>query len=246
MDPISANLLTVAVPVAVGAFIVVVLATRRRGGGAGTLTRAESWAASLVGAGAMMSALFGVIGLISNASWIFDVEPFRVDDMAYLGTVRPELLDGVDHVAASGYQSVWIDVMGLPEASRWLFYLELALPLLSGLAISIAVAWLSFAVVRERPFARSFPTAIGITAIAVMVAGLGSQFAGALARTSVIDYLGAEQLTGHDASVAPADVLSYFSLSLDLAPVGWAFGLALVAAAFQIGTRLQRDTEALV
>lgn len=246
MDPISANLLTMAVPVAVGAFTVVVLATRRRGRGTGTLTRTESWAASLVGAGAMMSALFSVIGLVSNAAFVFEVEPFRVDDIAYLGTMRPELLDDVDHIAASGYQSVWIEVMGLPEASRWLFYLELALPLLAGLAISVAVTWLAFALIRERPFARAFPTAIGIAAIAVMVAGLGSQFAGAFARTSVIDYLGSQHLTGHDASVAPADVFSYFSLTLDLAPVGWAFGLALVAAAFQIGTRLQRESDLLV
>ena len=35
-------------------------------------------------------------------------------------------------------------------------------------------------------------------------------------------------------------------MNLDLAPIGWAFGLALVAAAFQIGTRMQKDTEALV
>ena len=37
-----------------------------------------------------------------------------------------------------------------------------------------------------------------------------------------------------------------FMLNLDAAPVGWAFGLALVAGAFQIGTRLQRETDLLV
>ncbi len=35
-------------------------------------------------------------------------------------------------------------------------------------------------------------------------------------------------------------------MEFDLAPVGWAFALALVAGVFTIGRRLQRDTEGLV
>jgi len=74
----------------------------------------------------------------------------------------------------------------------------------------------------------------------------GSQLAGALARSSVIEYLGEKQLVGDNPTAPAYDVLSYFWLQLDLAPVGWAFGLALVAAAFQIGARLQREAELLV
>jgi hypothetical protein len=37
-----------------------------------------------------------------------------------------------------------------------------------------------------------------------------------------------------------------FEMTVDLAPLGWGFALAVVAGAFEIGQRLQRDTEGLV
>ena len=37
-----------------------------------------------------------------------------------------------------------------------------------------------------------------------------------------------------------------FEMSIDLAPLGWGLALAVVAGAFEIGQRLQRDTEGLV
>ena len=246
MDPVPANLLVAIPAVLVVVTVTIILVVRGRRSASGALTRAESTVISFVGAGAMLSALGCLIGLWSNASWIFTAEPFRVTGLHYTGATTPELLVGVDHIAASGYESIWMEVIGLPAGSRWLFYAEVTLPLVTALAISTAVAWLSFTLVRARPFARAFPIGIGVAAIAVMVGGLGSQFAGALARSSVIEYLGEAQLVG-DNSTAPAyDVVSYFWLQLDLAPVGWAFGLALVAAAFQIGTRLQRETDLLV
>ena len=42
------------------------------------------------------------------------------------------------------------------------------------------------------------------------------------------------------------DVLWTLLVQFDLAPVGWAFALALVAGVFAVGRRLQRDTEGLV
>lgn len=247
MDPLTANLVTVAVPVAlVIVTVAVVLFRRGRSASRGELSRVESVIVSLVGAGAMLNGLGCLLGLWSNASLMFTVEPFRVDGAHYAGLTTPPLLEGVDHIAASGYQSIWIEVMGLPAGARALFYAETALPLIASLAISVVVAWLSFTLVRERPFARAFPIGVGVAAVAVMVGGIGSQFLGAIARSSVIDYLGADALIGDDSTAPAYDVLSYFWLELDLAPIGWAFGLALVAAAFQIGVRMQRDTEALV
>lgn len=51
---------------------------------------------------------------------------------------------------------------------------------------------------------------------------------------------------GGNASDPSYEGLMGWMLNLDLAPVGWALGLALVAAAFELGHRLQRDTEGLV
>lgn len=247
MDPLTANLITAVVPAALvaGAVIATVAMGRRRPEG-GALTRTESWVTSIIGGGAMLTAVLCLLGAWGNASWIFGVEPFSVDGMRYSGVTSPEVLGGVGHVAASGYESVWAEVIGLPAGARWLFYAELVLPLLSTFAIAVVVAWLAFTVVRERPFARALPIGIGVAAVAIMVGGLGSQFAGALARSAVIDYLGVDQLV-KDSGPGPAtESFSYFSVEVDLAPIGWALGLLLVAAAFQIGARLQRETDLLV
>lgn len=247
VDPQTANLISIAVPLGLVLISVVVIVSRRgRRPATGVLTNGESRVISVIGAVAMLNALGCILGFFTNASWLFAAEPFHVTGMHYSGATTPELLEGIDHVAASGYEAMWIDVVGLPSAARWLFYAETVLPLIGAVSVSAVVAWLSFTLVRERPFARAFPIGIGVTAVAIMVGGLGSQFVGALARSAVVEYLGEARLVG-DNSTAPAyDTLSYFWLALDLAPVGWAFGLTLVAAAFQIGTRLQRETDLLV
>jgi hypothetical protein len=53
-----------------------------------------------------------------------------------------------------------------------------------------------------------------------------------------------EDITASDPDVA--DIFWPFLLEFDLSAVGWGFALALVAGAFSIGARLQRDTEGLV
>ncbi len=234
-------LLWVGAPIAVVSVVVVIMTRKTGRPPVGGLSRVESYATSLIGAGGMLVALLSAVGLVGAAFRSFGDDPFLVNGMPF-GGGSPAALEGVEPVVASGFESVWIEVAGLPAASRWLFFLEAALPSLAAATIGVAVAGLAIALIRDRPFARSLPNVIGVAAVAVLVAGLGSQAAGAFARATVVDFLGVREVTeaGADGSLA------YFSLALDLAPVGWAFALALIAAAFQIGYRLQRDTEALV
>ena len=240
MNPLSANLVSVALPATL-VIIAVVIVLARRGKPAGDgLSRAESIVVSLVGVGAMLSAAGCLVLLGTNAVMIFSSEPFQVQGLSYAGTETPDVFTGNENVLFSGYASIWALVRGLPVGPRWLFYAELALPVLTALVISVAVAWLALSLRRGRPFARDFPVGICIAALAVMVGGIGSQFAGALARSSVVDYLGGTELTGGDTS-PHENVLDGFVLQLELAPVGWALGLVLVAAAFQIGARLQHE-----
>ncbi len=246
MDPLTANLVTVSVPLLVVAAATATILMRGRRRPAGTLSRPESWVISIVGAVAMMTVLWSVWGLVGTAGYLFSGDPVRVDGFPFAGITAPELLADVPQVAESGYESVWMTVSDLPPSSLWLLYLEDALPMVGAICVSVVVAWLSFTLVRGRPFARAFPVGFAVAAIAIVVAGLGSPFAAALARSSVIAFLGEEQLTGSSTTTPPHDVFVFFSLQLDLAPIGWAFGLLLVAAAFQIGTRMQKDTEALV
>ncbi len=80
-----------------------------------------------------------------------------------------------------------------------------------------------------------------------MVSGVGAQIFASAARTSVVEYLGAQLVTAGGNEADPSyEGVSLWILNLDLAPVGWALGLALVAAAFELGQRLQKDTEGLV
>lgn len=232
------------IPLAVAAVAVTVLAVRRRTPQTGHLSRAESWIVSLIGAGAMMTALFGIIGVIGAGIRSFGEDPYRVTGMPYGG--RPvERLSDVASVADSGYESVWLLVTGIPAGARWLLFVEAALPALATVAVGVSVAWLAITLIRGRPFVRALPHVIGVAAVAVMIAGVGAQVSGAFARAAIVEHLGAREVTGCDAE-GPCAGLTYLALNLDLGPIGWAFGLALVAAAFQIGTRLQRETDLLV
>jgi len=221
--------------------VAVTLISIRRRAAQPTLTRTETWVISLIGSGAMLTVLGGAWGVVATAMSGFGDNPLQVRKMPFWGGPVDAVADEAA-IAASGYETVWLDVLDVPAGARWLLYIEASLPSVAAVAIGVAVAWLSLTLLRERPFTSALPHAIGVAAIAVMVAGVGSQVAGAFGRALVVDYLGNASVTTDDG----AGALAYFTLGLDLAPIGWAFGLALVAAAFQIGTRMQRETELLV
>lgn len=210
------------------------------------LTRAERWVASAIGTAAILAVIFSVLALVIAAVTIFGEGPKRVFDMPVASATRPAFLEGVTEVTGARYTAAFVEVTGLPTGSLWLLYLELALPIVTAIAISVAIASIALALLAGRPFIRSLPAAISVAGLAVMVGGLGTQISAAFARASVVEFLGAREVTGGDSGEGPSDGFALLSLGLDLAPVGWAFGLLVVAAAFQIGTRLQRETDLLV
>lgn len=239
-------ILWVVLPVLVGTALVIVLVRGRRKAGEDGLSRFEEWTVALVGTGAMLVAGGSAVILVVAGIQVFAAGALRIDGFPLGNAGVPEFTEKSAAIVGAGYESAWLEVQGLPDASRWLLYLEDALPLATALSIGTAVAWLAIALLRGRPFVRSLPHVVGVAAIAVLVGGLGSQVFASAARASVVAFLGEREITAGDAGDGPYEGLTGWFLTLDLAPVGWAFGLALVAAAFQLGVRMQKDTEALV
>ncbi|MDT0144653.1 hypothetical protein [Microbacterium sp. PRC9] len=238
--------LWVGLPILVGTFVVVVLVRTRRADEHGVLSRVEQWVIAAVGTGAMLVAAGSAVFLITVGVQVFTAEPSRITGFPLANALVPEFTGKSDAIVNAGYESVWLEVAQLPDGTRWLLYLEYALPLVAALAIGVAVSWLAIVLLRGRPFVRSLPNVVGVAAIAVLVGGMGSQVAASAARASVVSFIGERVITAGDQGDGPYEGLMGWSLMLDLAPIGWALGLALVAAAFQIGIRMQKDTEALV
>lgn len=239
-------LMWVGLPVVVTTIVVVVMVRSRNRTTVGTLSKLEEWVVALVGTGSMLVAGGSIAGLIASAVQVFSTDPSTVRGFPLSNAAVPAFTEKSDAIVDAGYETAWLEVAGLPDSTRWLMYIEIALPALATLAIGVAVAWLAIALLRGRPFVRSLPNVVGIAALSVLVGGLGSQVFASAARASVVEFLGAREITAGDFGEGPYEGLMSWSLGLDLAPIGWALGLALVAAAFQIGTRLQRDTDLLV
>jgi hypothetical protein len=213
-----------------------------------SLTRAERAVTSLIGAGAIVTVPFAIYGSIAAAVARMTPPSVRVDGIQIANSTYPPFLSASDAPVDAGYESAWVEVANLPGAVRWLLWSEESLlPNLLALVIAVAVAWLAWALLRGAPFARALPVVLGIVAIAIMGAGLGTQVIGAIARAETVAFLGPpQQITAHDDGTGPEEGFMAFGLGLDLGPIGWSVGIALVAASFSIGTRLQRDTRGLV
>jgi hypothetical protein len=132
---------------------------------------------------------------------------------------------------SSGTATLVVD--GAPSSVRGALIAADALGALLAVGICAAVVWLCLRVFVGRPFVRSAEGAIGAVAILVILAGVGGPLLRAVAHGEAARSLHLDQ-------VAP------FVLELDPAPIGWGFALIVLVAAFELGRRLQRDTEGLV
>ncbi|MDL9978293.1 hypothetical protein [Microbacterium candidum] len=238
--------LWVGVPVVIAGAVIVLAARSRRGASRTGLSRADMIGIAITGTGAFLVAGLSAAAVVGTAFLTFSSEPTRIPRMPVSSDRTPAFADKSDAIVGAGYETAWLEVAGLPIGPRWMLFLEGALPLVASCAIGGAIFWLSIALRRRKPFTRLLPLGIGIAAVAVMIGGMGAQLAGAYGRAMVVNFLGAAEVTAGGDGTSTYESLAGFALNLDAAPIGWAFGLALVAMAFQMGTRLQKDTEGLV
>ena len=171
-----------------------------------------------------------VAGLASNGTTVLGAVPVT-DARASVIT------DATSLVSAANYETVALTIEGLPSAARGYLIAAAVLGALVSIGICAAVVWLCIRVFVNRPFVRSATWGIGVVAILVFVGGIGSSLCTGIARAEAVDYLGIGAAQGLTAG---------FSATVDLAPLGWSLALIVVAAAFELGQRMQRDQEGLV
>ena len=150
-------------------------------------------------------------------------------------TAAPAFTEASTAVVTADYDSVTLAIEGLPANIRALLVAAVVLGAIVTIGVCAAVAWLCLRVFLGRPFVTSATWGIGIVAILIIIGQLGSAVLTSMANAEIAIFLG-----------KAGDQLPVFLAVVNLAPLGWGLALAVVAAAFEIGQRLQRETEGLV
>ncbi|WP_019181912.1 hypothetical protein [Microbacterium yannicii] len=200
------------------------------------VSRGEGFALGLIATGAISVAVAALVAVVRAGIEIFGESP--TVRMPVAGGDVPGL-SAVPDITASNYASADVTFTSLPAGVSWMLLLEQALPALATIGVCIVAWWLGVSLMRARPFRPAMSHAIGVVACLVLAGGVLGQLLGAFGRAMLVDDLAAS-------SSEVTDVFWILLVELDLAPVGWGFALALVAASFAIGARLQRETELLV
>jgi hypothetical protein len=78
-----------------------------------------------------------------------------------------------------------------------------------------------------------------------MATGMFSPFLHAISNAEVVKFLGDGVVANHDNGFNEEGLI-LFGILVDLSPLAWGLALAVVAAAFEFGERLQRDSDGLI
>ena len=138
-------------------------------------------------------------------------------------------------IESAQFDGLTLTAEGVPGSARALLITSAILGALVTVGICAVVAWLCVRILIGSPFVRSATWGIGIVSILVVAGGLGDALFRSIAHAEIVDAL---DLSGAG--------LPVFLATVDLAPLGWGLALAVVAGAFEIGQRMQRETEGLV
>lgn len=195
----------------------------------------EGVALGLVATGAVSIGVASVFGAVGAGIEIFG-SPVPVS-LPVQGMQMDSLADA-DGIAAAEYTQSLVSFEALDAGTRWLLLAEVALPALATVIVCAALWWLGLSLIRQRAFRKSMVPVLATASLALIVAGMIAPLLGGIARAQVV-----EQLT---ASGADSRGFWMLLVQLDPAPIGWGIALALVATAFEVGQRMQRETEGLV
>lgn len=201
----------------------------------GRPSRSEAVALGLVATGAVSIGIASIVGAVGAGIEIFG-SPVSVS-LPVDGAEMASLADA-DGVAAAEYTRSVVSFETLDAGIRWLFLAEVTLPALATVIVCASLWWLGLSLIRQRAFRKSMVPILATAAFTLVVTGMIGPMFGAFARAQVV-----EQLT---ASGADTGGFWIFQYELNPASIGWGIAIALVATAFEVGQRLQRETEGLV
>jgi len=132
-------------------------------------------------------------------------------------------------------------IAGLSVGTRLVIALGLVLAGIMMALPAAAVAVLCFESLRGRPFHRTIVRTFLVSAVIVLVAGIGGDLT-----TAIGQGMAAGEVLPPDAEERHALVSGGYQLTVPLWPIGATLALAALAAVFRYGARLQRDTDLLV
>lgn len=204
---------------------------------AGPIDRAGLW---VVAVGAALVALTQAVSAILSARRTLGDDPLAVPGIGISDESAPAFTEHLPAMTDARYDTVTAVVEGVPSGARWLLWGADAVGSLAAVGVCIALVWLCARVARQRPFGRSLTVTLVATSILVMVGGALPQVLATMGRARVVEHLDVYAM-----AVETGTRLT-FSSEVDLAPIGVGLALCVVAAAFAVAERMQRDTEGLV
>lgn len=204
------------------------------------IERVERYLLQVIATGAVMFSVIGVWAAVTRAHHLLTFPSVRVDGMATAAD-RSDLVADFEAVTGASSTTADVTVSGLPSETRWWLVAADSLPTLAGVGIAAVIVIIVVAVLRGKPFGRMTLWGLVAYAALTLVGDWGHGVLTAIAHDEVATYLG-----GSAASGISADSVFNLSLEISLTPFVWAIALAVIAAAFELGRRMQRDTEGLV
>ncbi|WP_166980365.1 hypothetical protein [Paramicrobacterium fandaimingii] len=202
--------------------------------------RIERYLLQVIATGAVMFSVIGAWAAIARAISLLTSPTVRVTDMM-AATDRGDLVADFGAVSDAASVTADVTVVGLPSAARWWLLAADALPVITGIGVSVVIIVFIVGVLKGRPFGTMTLWGLVAYAALALIGDWGHGVLQAIAHGEVASFLG-----GSAASGVSADDVFSMSLDISMTPLVWAIALAVIAAAFEIGRRMQRDTEGLV
>lgn len=199
-----------------------------------SLSASDRTALGVVGVLTAVAAPLAAVSIVVIAVTAFG-QPLTVTGLTVHDAPMPTPV-GTD---AAAFDTASVTLSDAPAHLRWLVFAGGALPALATGTVGVAAAWLGIGVLRGRPFIRGAAATVFAMGAALIVGGVFGSLVRSIARAAT---------TAHLESLDPtfSGTFLAFENDIDLTTIWLALTLLLVGVVFQIGRRMQKDTEGLV